>query len=57
MFATTWMNMEGIMLSETVKESREREKETLSSIIYMWNLKQKTKKRNVDLIETVAARG
>ena len=37
-FATTWMDVEGIMLSE-VKSDRERQ--ILYDITYMWNLKNK----------------
>ena len=34
MFATAWMDLEGIMLSEM----SDREGQVLQSIIYMWNL-------------------
>ena len=36
-FATTWMDLEGIMLSE-VKSDRERQ--ILYVITYMWNIKK-----------------
>ena len=36
-FATTWMDMEGIMLSEKVRERR-----IMYVITYMWNLKTET---------------
>ena len=35
-FATTWMDMEGIMLSEI------SQRKTNNDITYMWNLKNKT---------------
>ena len=37
-FATTWIDLEGIMLSEI----RQRERQILYVITYMWNLKSKT---------------
>ena len=37
-FATTWMDLEGIMLSDI----SQREKQILYDITYMWNLKNKT---------------
>ena len=37
-FATTWMDMEGIMLSEI----NQRERQILYDITYMWNLKNTT---------------
>ena len=38
--ATTWMNLEGIMLSEINKWDRERQ--IVYDATYMWNLKMKT---------------
>ena len=38
-FATTWMDLEGIMLSE-IKKS-DREKQIPYDFTYMWNLKNK----------------
>ena len=38
--ATTWMNLEGIMLSEINKCDRERQ--IVYDATYMWNLKMKT---------------
>ena len=40
-FATTWMDLEGIRLSEI------RERQTLSGLTYMWKLKNKTKPPNL----------
>ena len=37
-FATTWMDLEGIMLIEM----SDRERQILYVITYMWNLKNKT---------------
>ena len=37
-FATTWMDSEGIMLSEI----SQTEREILYDVTYMWNLKTKT---------------
>ena len=37
-FVTTWMDLEGIMLSEVSY----RERQILFDFIYMWNLKNKT---------------
>ena len=36
-FATTWMDLEGIMLSETIQTEKDK-----YVIIYMWNLKNET---------------
>ena len=36
-FVTTWMDLEGIVLSEV----RQRQKPILYDLIYMWNLKKK----------------
>ena len=38
-FVTTWMALEGIMLSEI----SDRERQTLHDLTYTWNLKNKTK--------------
>ena len=38
-FVTTWMNLEGIMLSEINKPDPERQ--ILYDLTYMWNLKGK----------------
>ena len=38
---TTWMDLEGIMLSEI-----SRERQILYDLTYMWNLKKKKKKKN-----------
>ena len=35
LFATTWMDLEGVMLNEM----SERERQILYDITYMWNLK------------------
>lgn len=45
-FATTWMNLEGFMLSET----SQTEKDKCSKLTHTWNLKKKRKK--VALIKT-----
>ena len=45
-FATTWVNLEGIMFSEI------REKQILY-IIYTWNIKNKTNKYNKKDSQTV----
>ena len=45
-FATTWVNLEGIMFSEI------REKQILY-IIYTWNIKNKTNKYNKKDLQTV----
>ena len=37
-FATSWMDLEGIMLNEM----SDRERQTLYDITYMWNLKSAT---------------
>ena len=37
LFATTWMDLDGIMLSEI------SQRQILYDITYMWNLKNKTK--------------
>ena len=37
-FATTWMDLEGIILSEI----SQTDKDILDDIIYMWNLKKTT---------------
>ena len=39
-FVATWMDLEGIMLSEINKSDRERQ--ILYNITYMWNLKNIT---------------
>ena len=46
-FATTWMDLEDIMLSEI---SQDRERQILYDLIYMWNLKI-TKQKN-ELMDT-----
>jgi len=38
-FAATWMDLEGIMLSE-IRQAKEGQ--TLYVVTYMWNLKNKT---------------
>ena len=38
LFTTTWMDLEGIMLSEM----SDRERQILYDTTYMWNLKNKT---------------
>ena len=52
--ATTWMNTEGSMLSETSQTEKDKHHQDL---IYMWNLKKK--EREISNIENglVAARG
>ena len=46
-FATTWMDLEDIILSEV---SQDRERQILYDLIYMWNLKI-TKQKN-ELMDT-----
>ena len=41
-FATTWINLEGIML----REMSDRERQIFYVITYMWNLKNKTNEYN-----------
>ena len=48
-FATTWMDLEGIMLSE-VKSNTERQ--ILHDIIYMWDLKNKMNEYNKTEIDS-----
>ena len=52
---TTWMDLEGIMLSEI------SQRETLHDFTYMWNLKNKTNEQTQQnrtrLIETGSCRG
>ena len=50
LFATTWMELQGIMLNEV---SLDRERQILYSFTYMWNLENKTNKQNGNrLIDT-----
>jgi len=52
-FATTWIDLEGIMLSEI----RQRERQILYVITYMWNLKSKqTSKYNKNETESQICR-
>ena len=46
---TTWMDLEGIMLSEI----SQRERQILHGIIYMWNLEKKKKKKKETKTGTV----
>ena len=47
-FAATWMDLEGIMLSEM----SDRERQILYVIIYMWNLKNKMNEYNKTEIDS-----
>lgn len=40
-FLTTWMNVEGIVLSKM----SDRERQMLYNLIYMWNIKKKSLKK------------
>ena len=53
--ATTWMNLQGMLLSEV--SQTEKDKYHMISLIYMWNIKNKTKQtKNNTEIKLVVAR-
>lgn len=53
-FATTWMDLEGIMLSEISQSDKDR----YHDLTHMWNLRNKTnKKQTFKYRELVAVRG
>ena len=48
-FATSWMDLEGIMLCEISQPEKERKKEkNPHDFSYMWNLRNRTSKAETD---------
>ena len=50
-FATAWMGFEGIMLSE-ISQSVVRERQILSDLTYMWNLKKSLLEKEMRFVVT-----